>query len=364
MDSTRAAERTAFIDAAGWGEAAVTPFPGDASTRRYFRLTRGNETAVLMDAPAQAEGAACPPDASPQDRATLGYNALARLAGPNLAAFTGLSSELTARGFSAPRILSADMANGFLLLEDLGDRLFVHAIAQGEDESTLYAHAIDTLAAIYRASFPDRLTAHGAVWPLLDYDAPALGAEAGLFLDWYALHRAGPVSDTARAEWESIWNDLFAALDRHATGPALRDYHAENLLWLPDRDGPAKVGLLDFQDALFAHPAYDLVSLLEDARRDVDPSLAAPLKRRFMDQAGLEDAAAFDTAYAVLGAQRNAKILGIFIRLSQRDGKPKYLDFLPRVARHFVHDLSHPRLAALRRWTETHAPAVFDEAGR
>jgi aminoglycoside/choline kinase family phosphotransferase len=364
MDSTRAAERTDFIAEAGWGDAQVQPFPGDASTRRYFRLTRGGETAILMDAPAKAESAACPPDATPEERATLGYNALARLAGPNLTAFTGLASELTARGFSAPRILAADMGRGFLLLEDLGDRLFVHAIAEGENEQALYEHAIDTLAAIYRSSFPDRLSYSGAEWPLLDYDAPALGAETGLFLDWYAKHRAGTVSDAARAEWEAIWTDLFGALDVHASGPALRDYHAENLLWLPDRDGPARVGLLDFQDALFAHPAYDLVSLIEDARRDVDPALAAPLKRRFMEKAALSDAEAFDTAYAVLGAQRNAKILGIFIRLSERDGKPKYLSFLPRVARHFVNDLAHPALAPLKRWTEAHAPAVFEEAKR
>ena len=364
MESTRTAERARFIDAAGWGDAVVTAFPGDASTRRYFRLSRGTDSAVLMDAPVQAEGAACPPDATPEERAMIGYNALARLAGPNLAAFAGLSSELTARGFSAPRILSADMAGGFLLLEDLGDRLFVHAIKQGEDEATLYEHAIDTLAAIYRASFPGRLEAHGSQWPLLDYDAPALGAETGLFLDWYATHRSATVSDTARSDWDAIWGELFARLDVHAAGPALRDFHAENLLWLPERNGPAKVGLLDFQDALFAHPAYDLVSLIEDARRDVDPALATPLKRRFMDKTGLSDADAFDTAYAVLGAQRNAKILGIFIRLAQRDGKPKYLDFLPRVARHFVRDLSHPELAALKRWTEVHAPAVFEEAKR
>lgn len=364
MDSTREAERAAFIASAGWGDAAVRAFPGDASTRRYFRLTRGDDSAVLMDAPAKAESAACPPEATPEERVKLGYNALARLAGPNLAAFTGLASELTARGFSAPRILAADLEHGFLLLEDLGDRLFVHAIREGEDESALYEHAIDTLAALYRSSFPDRLSYASAEWPLLDYDAPALGAETALFLDWYAKHRAGTVGDAARAEWEAIWSDLFGALEAHASGPALRDYHAENLLWLPDRDGPARVGLLDFQDALFAHPAYDLVSLVEDARRDVSPALSAPLKRRFMDKAGLSGAEAFDTAYAVLGAQRNAKILGIFVRLSERDGKPRYLDFLPRVARHFVNDLAHPALAPLKRWTETHAPAVFEEAKR
>ncbi|MCW5724244.1 MAG: phosphotransferase [Maricaulaceae bacterium] len=354
-----------MLSAAGWGGAGREDFPGDASTRRYARLRQASETAILMDAPAGAEAPACPPEADEQARAALGYNALARLAGPNLAAFVGLSAALTARGFSAPRVLAAEMTAGYLLIEDLGDDLFARVIPERAHEGALYAAAVDALAAIYRSSFPDTVEAFGAAWRVLDYDAAALQAEADLFLDWYADKRAGAeIPAAARAEWRVIWAEAFKALSAHAPGLALRDYHAENLIWMPQRDGPAKVGLLDFQDALFAHPAYDLVSLIEDARRDVGPMLAIPLVERFFAAAGLRDAMAFDAAYAVLGAQRNAKILGIFVRLAHRDGKRRYLDLLQRVARHFIHDLSHPALAALRGWVKIHVPSVFEEARR
>lgn len=164
------------------------------------------------------------------------------------------------------------------------------------------------------------------------------------------------------AEWRAIWSRAFDRLEGCAPGLVLRDYHAENLIYLPERRGEAAVGLLDFQDALFGHPAYDLVSLLEDARRNVDRKLAIPLKARFVERAGIGDAAGFDAAYAVLGAQRNAKILGIFVRLALRDGKQRYLGMLPRVARHFVGDIQHPALMELNLWIKTHAEPVLLEA--
>lgn len=357
--SEREAEIGDFLRAAGWGEVRQQAFPGDASTRSYRRLFRGNETAVLMNAPAQAEAPACPPGASPEDRAALGYNALARLAGPNLAAFAGLTEALTARGFSAPRLLAADLPAGLLLLEDLGDDLFARAIPAGADETRLYASAVDTLAAIYRSSFPAELTAQGGHWTLLDYDTPAFLAETELLLDWFVRRQAGrEVTDHIRADWRKVWSAALERLPDTAPGLALRDYHAENLLWLPDRDGPAQTGLIDYQDALFAHPAYDLVSLLEDARRDVPADIQSAMKDRFVAAAQLTDREAFDTAYALLGAQRNAKILGIFVRLAVRDGKPKYLDLLPRVAGHFLTDLSHPALSEVRRLIQDLAPEV------
>jgi N-acetylmuramate 1-kinase len=362
-DSTRISERMAFLVGAGWRDAALQEFPGDASTRRYARLTRKNETAILMDAPAAAEAPVCPPGASPRERAALGYNAQARLAGSNLSAFAGIANALTARGFSAPRILAADFNSGFLLLEDLGDGLYARAIDDGANEALLYEHAIDALAAIYRSSFPTRMRAFGQDWIVSPYDRVALQVETGLFLDWYvAQYGQIDISDEMRTDWDAAWKTALAALDAHAPGLALRDFHAENLLWLPDRTATSRVGLIDFQDALFAHPTYDLVSLLEDARRDVDPALAEPLKERFFTKAGLADAAAFDAAFAVMGAQRNAKILGIFVRLAKRDKKPKYLDLIPRVARHFVRDLEHPALLDVRKWIQGHAPRVFDEA--
>lgn len=352
-----------FLSDAHWSDARQQPFPGDASTRSYRRLFKADQTAVLMNAPAQAEAPACPPDATAEQRAALGYNALARLAGPNLSAFAGLTEALTSRGFSAPRILAADLKNGLLLLEDLGDDLFAHAIPKGAPEEELYTHAIDTLAAIYRSSFPDQMSAYGGSWTVMAYDTPALLAETELLLDWYVRTHLGREVDTAlRENWRTVWTQAFDVLSAHAPGLALRDYHAENLIWLPDRDGPARTGLIDYQDALFVHPAYDLVSLLEDARRDVPADLAADVKQRFFEKAYLSDPDEFDAAYAILGAQRNAKILGIFVRLAVRDKKPKYLDLLPRVQRHFLTDISHPTLSEVRRLIQDIAPELLERA--
>jgi len=361
--SDRASAMDTFLENSGWGQARREPLPGDASTRRYIRLVDADRTAMLMDAPAAAEAPLCPPEASPAERAQLGYNALARLAGSNLAAFAGLANALCERGFSAPRILASDFEHGFLVLEDLGDDLIARLIPQQLHEGTIYALAVDVLAAIYRSTFGDHVSAGGEDWPLLAYDDTALMAEADLFLEWYLARHAGvELDDEARAEWVRLWTAAFKRLESCAPGLVLRDFHAENLLHLPDRDGEAALGLLDFQDALIGHPAYDLVSLLEDARRNVDRKLAIPLKARFVEKAGIADSAGFDAAYAVLGAQRNAKILGIFVRLAVRDGKQRYLDLLPRVARHFVADLQHPALMELNLWIKTHAGAVLLDA--
>ena len=360
----RDAARADFITACGWGGARVEPFPGDASTRRYFRLHRGDgATALIMDAPGGDEAPACPAGATPQERATLGYNALARLAGNNTAAFAAIAQALSARGFSAPKIVEADVSAGFLLIEDLGDDLFARVIPERAHEGGLYAHAVETLAAIQRSSIERAPEAFGHAWTIQDYDPTALQTEADLFLDWYAARRCGvQITDTLRADWHGAWAKILPALQAHAPGLVMRDYHAENLIWLPGREAEARVGLLDFQDALFGHPAYDLVSLLEDARRDVPGDLHRPLADRFFTKAMLSAREAFDAAYDVLAAQRNAKILGIFVRLVERDGKPRYAEFMPRVARHFVKDIANPALAPLQRLVREIAPDVFKEA--
>jgi aminoglycoside/choline kinase family phosphotransferase len=355
--SDRAAERRAFIAASGWGEASVESFPGDASSRRYFRLKRGDEIAVLQDAPRGEETPAEPEGASPADRGALGYNALARLAGPEPAAFACVSNELVIRGFSAPKILAADLDAGLLLLEDFGQDVYAKVIeADPLMEAPLYEAAVECLAEIYRSSFPAKMSFRNDNWRVRNYDETALLTETHLFLDWYAKDRGADISETARAEWDAIWRDLFGALNAHAPGLALRDFHAENLFWLPEREPVAKVGLIDFQDGLFVHPAYDLVSFLEDARRDVSPDLVDPLISQFYKQAKLSDEAAFRQAYAVLGAQRNAKILGIFVRLAERDGKSSYRDLIPRVHAHFVKNLSGDLFAHLRNWFDAHLP--------
>lgn len=355
--SERDLEIKAFLAGAGWGDADVQSFPGDASSRRYFRLTRGHELAVLQDAPRGAEAPAEPEGASAADRKALGYNAMARLAGPEPAAFACLSNELVIRGFSAPKILAADLDAGLILLEDFGPNVYAQVIKSDPAlEGPLYSAAVECLAEIYRSSFPAKMSFKDVSWRVRDYDDVALLTETHLFLDWYAVDKGAQLSVAARAAWDDIWRKLFGALDAHAPGLALRDFHAENLFWLPARESVAKVGLIDFQDGLFVHPAYDLVSFLEDARRDVSPELVGPLISQFCEQAKLSDEAGFRKAYAVLGAQRNAKILGIFVRLAERDGKPSYRDLIRRVHAHFVGNLSGDSFADLRDWFDTYLP--------
>ena len=360
MSSDREKQIVQFLANKGWGAARRDPVPGDASTRRYERLTMGLEKAVLMDAPPAAEGPACPVDASDKERQALGYNAMARLAGPDPAAFVCVARELTRRGFSAPRILAADLETGLILLEDLGDDLFAKVLLKHpEKETELYSNAVSSLAALYRSSFNPEMVHQNAQWGVQNYDPMALQAEADLFLEWYVPEFDGHVSDAAKAEWTELWQSAFQNLEAHASGLALRDFHAENIFHLTERDGPANVGLIDFQDALFAHPSYDLCSLLEDARRDVDPRIVPEMITQFCEEAGIEEDEKFRAAYAVQAAQRNAKILGIFVRLAKRDGKEKYLDLIPRVAAHFRKDISHPALAGLSKWIDENAPSII-----
>lgn len=357
---SRDAEIDKFLKEAKWDAATRIAVPCDASTRRYERLTLGAEKAVLMDAPKGAEAPSEPEGASVEERQALGYNALARLAGPNPEAFACIANELTKRGFSAPKILAADLDKGFMLLEDLGDSLYANVIAKDSAmERPLYEAAIDTLAAIYRSSFPAKMNFQGMPWRVRDYDAGALQAEADLFLDWYAKDLGRDIQGAAREEWHKIWAALFTNLSSHVSGLALRDFHAENIFWLSERQAVSRVGLIDFQDGLFAHPAYDLVSLIEDARRDVSPELANPLLERFCEKAGLKYDDTFKTAYAVMGAQRNAKILGIFVRLAERDGKPHYRELIPRVAAHFRNNLEDPKCADLKNWISVNVPEAL-----
>lgn len=359
----REAAIKAFLKASGWAKASRAAAAGDASSRRYERLTMGGKKAILMDAPRGAEAPAEPVGADEAARKALGYNAAARLAGPEPAAFVCIAEALTARGFSAPHILARDLEQGFLLLEDLGDDLFASVIEKNPaEEARLYAAAVDTLAAIYRSSFPADLTSGEARWRLRSYDRLALQTEVDLLLEWYGADQGVEISAHARAAWSEIWTQLFKVLDAHAPGLALRDFHAENIFWLPERQAPQRVGLIDFQDGLLAPPAYDLVSLLEDARRDVNPDLRSGLIARFCEKAGVENDAAFQNAYSVMGAQRNAKILGIFVRLAVRDNKPDYRRLIPRVKNLFLRDIQGEIFAPLRGWLETHMPDLLKPA--
>ncbi|HXM00320.1 MAG TPA: phosphotransferase [Rhizomicrobium sp.] len=353
MSAERGEEMRAFLKSAGWGDAAVTPLLGDASTRRYFRVAQGGRKAMLMDQPQHAETPVAAANATPQERRALGYNAVARLAGADTARFIATSNFLRAQGLSAPEIYAADPARGFVLIEDLGDDLYADILSNGADERELYGAAVDALAALHRESAPTVLPPDKA---LHAYDETALIAETDLMTDWFlptALGRAASAAETEehRGRWREVLKPILAA-------PSVfvhRDYHAQNLIWLPEREGLARVGLIDFQDAVAGTKSYDLVSLIEDARRDVSPALAEAMTQRYIAAAGV-DAARHRAEMAVMAAQRNAKIAGIFARLHKRDGKPRYLAFLPRVWGYLNRDLEHPALAPLKAWYDRTIP--------
>lgn len=352
----RAHSRAAFLDAAGWGKAEARALTADASTRSYERLRLGERRALLMNAPPAAEGAACPVDASPETRRKLGYNAMARLAGPNLHAYMAIAKTLRAAGLSAPEVYAADPARGFALIEDLGDDLYVRAIPKGADETTLYGAAVDALLRLHAAR---PAPPQSPQYTMLSYDRTALEAEIGLLIGWYWPHRSGaPVPASLATDYFAAWARVLSQLSA-PSDIILRDYHAENLLWLPAREGPRRVGIIDFQDGLVGCPAYDLVSLLEDARRDVGLALAEAMIERYVAggraQGGFDEAA-FRCDYAILAAQRNTKILGIFARLVNRDKKPRYQGFLPRVEAHFRRDLQRAPLAPVRAFFAAHFP--------
>jgi len=352
--------RVAFLDQAGLGAAERRPLPGDASTRRYERLhLPSGRTLMLMDQPPAAESTPCGPDWSDERRRAAGWNAMNRLSAGRLEAFASVAAWLRGQGLSAPDIVALDAPNGLAVLEDLGDGLFARLIEAGEAvEPELYFAAIDVLARLHHTPAPDVLSGNGVSWPLLDYDALALKAGADLFVEWYPkLDTRVVIGEDARAEWDALWTEVARRGAAGARTVAHRDYHAENLLWLPEREGLGRVGLIDFQDALRTHPSWDLHSLLHDARRDVSPELErAALDRYFAARPEVEREA-FLADYAALAALNEARILGIFARLVTRDGKPRYLGFMPRMWRHLERDLTAPGMEGLKAWFDRHVPA-------
>ncbi|WP_353200903.1 phosphotransferase [Sandarakinorhabdus sp.] len=306
----------AFLNAHGWGGAAVRPLAGDASFRRYFRVTLGTRSAVLMDAPPDKE------DSRP---------------------FLAIGKHLDTLGFSAPQAMAADLEQGLILLEDFGDARVNPVLAEDPGaEHEIYAAAVDLLAALHQHPPAD----------VPPYSEAEYLREARLFPDWY-LPAVGLVEASGHdAAWAPLWPALFT----HPPVLVLRDYHADNLMLL-DRPGHQRLGLLDFQDALAGHPAYDLASLLQDIRRTVSPELEAAMLARYVAARPELDEAAFRTAYAILAAQRNIKILGVFTRLYVRDGKPAYPLYHPRLWQMVNANLEHPALAPVKAWFDTHVPA-------
>jgi aminoglycoside/choline kinase family phosphotransferase len=356
--SDRETTRRDFLVAAGFADAAREALPGDASTRRYERLhTPTGATLILMDQPPSVETHPCPPDADPAARAALGYNAMARLAAGRVDAFVACAGYLRLLGLSAPLVLASDFAAGLAILEDLGDDLYARLIERGADETPLYDAAADVLVRLHRETAPIILEAGGATWPLLSYDAVALKTGGDLFLEWLPrLHPDLDFGHAARDEWEDLWAPIRAAGEAGASVFCHRDFHAENLIWMPNRSGAARVGLLDFQDALRAHPAWDLSMLLHDARRDVSSEREQAVLERYLQHRPDIDHAEFLAAFHALGALNNARILGLFARLVVRDQKPRYKAFMPRLWRYLDRCLADPAPAGLGAWFARHVP--------
>ena len=350
-----------FLAGAGWGAADRRPLPGDASTRRYIRLHLGGRTAMLMDQPQNVETATAPAAATPDQRRALGYNALARLAGADCGRFIATADYLRRCGLKAPEIYAADITHGFLVIEDLGNDLYTDVLQQDGDERRLYEAAIDALVALHELPAPEQLSQEK---PLFAYDEAALLAEIDLLTEWFFPQALGRTADAAEtAHHRALWSAVLKQLDGGPTVFVHRDYHAQNLLWRGSLPGLERVGIIDFQDAVSGSPAYDVVSLLEDARRDVSPELSDAMTTHYLGRSrcggSAGDRAHFRASAAVLAAQRNVKIAGIFARLAKRDSKPRYLAHLPRVWRYLERDLRHDVLAPVKDWYDaTIAPAA------
>lgn len=305
-----------FLEKAGWAGAELVPVAGDASFRRYFRARKGSDVAILMDAP--------PPHEDPRP-------------------FITMARYLRDQGFNAPEILADDLTHGLVLIEDFGDhRMREHLNEKPEDEEKIYRQTMDLVRDL-----------HGKpAAQLPSYDWEQYLREVKLLIEWYcpALN-IDPDIDGFVDCWQQVLDPVLAAQTNPVT--VMRDYHAENIMLLDD----GRLGLLDFQDALAGHKAYDLVSMLQDARRDVSDELEESMLGYYLSEFNDQDAIDFRSHYAVLGAQRNTKIIGIFTRLFVRDGKDRYLDFLPRMWRLLEKDLRHPALEPVTDWFDQNIPA-------
>jgi tRNA threonylcarbamoyl adenosine modification protein YjeE len=340
-----------FLADAGLLAAARERMPGDASTRSYARLVNGDGSAILMNSPRRPDGPAIYDGKS--------YSAAVHLA-EDVKPFVAIDNGLRAHGFSAPAIRHADLDLGFLITEDFGSA----AIVEGDPPRPIverYESATDMLAELHRKPLPETVP----VAPQLTYDIPLYDVDAwlvemGLMLEWYLPDRGAEVSQAQRDEFVTMWRALLA---KPAAAPrtwVMRDFHSPNIIWLGERTGILRVGIIDFQDAVLGPAAYDLVSLLQDARIDVPEQLELALLTRYM-KARLAadrrfDPAGFAELYAIMSAQRNTRLLGTFARLNRRDGKPQYLRHQPRIWTYLKRSLAHPALAAFRDWYAANVP--------
>jgi len=313
-----------FVESSGWAEADLFPLPLDASFRSYIRLTLNGESRMLMDAPPGKE---------------------------KLPEYLRINEHLRELGLRVPRVYARDLEQGFALIEDFGDDTFTRLLARGDNEQDLYLKAVDVLVHMHSAG------GHATEIDVPSYDMDALLAEVELFLDWFVPAARGWEATAAEKHaYREAWRSALAGISMDRSTLVLRDYHVDNLMVVPDGPNASKCGLLDFQDALIGARAYDLVSLVEDARRDVSQTIKAAVLSRYFDKCADVVPDKMKEDMALLGAQRHAKVAGIFLRLSRRDQKDVYLAHMPRVLRLLAQALDHPMLAEVRKVTESLVP--------
>lgn len=341
-----------FLEQAGYLEANRRRMAGDASTRSYARLIRDDGVFILMNAPKRPDGAPI--------YAGKSYSAAVHLA-EDVRPFVAIANGLRAQGISAPVIHHADLDTGFLITEDFG----TEGVIAGSPPAPMierYQAATDMLAMLHSKTLPDTLP----LLPHRDYaipifDTEALLIEVGLMPEWYLPDRGAAPSEVLQAEFIALWRDLLTSIEVTVRTWVLRDFHSPNMIWLPERDGINRVGVIDFQDTVLGPPAYDVVSLLQDARIDVPEATELALLSRYIKARRTAapdfDAAGFAELYAIMSAQRNTRLLGTFARLNRRDGKPHYLKHQPRIWTYLTRSLAHPRLAEFRAWYERYVPA-------
>lgn len=348
-----------FLSTTRWAKAERRFLEGDASFRRYetLHLPQG-EAAVLMDMPARPDG--------PAVKGGKPYSAIAHLA-EDIRAVIAVNSVLLDKGYSAPKSEAQDLEHGFAVMEDLGRNVYGRMMREGANMAEPMSAAVAVLACMAGHDWPQDVALPKGIYRVPLYDIGAQLIEVDLLPSWFWPHVTGSgIPDQALQEFEGLWRDLLPLTQGGRPVWVLRDYHSPNLLWLPEREGLKRVGLIDTQDCLMGHPAYDLASLLQDARVDIDFAFADALYAEYCALRSASsgfDRTAFDVAYAILGAQRATKILGIFARLSKRDGKHGYLRHVPRVSRYLERNLAHPRLAGLKSWFDRHLPPAQRERG-
>lgn len=351
----------AFLTSRGWHAATRERMPADASSRRYERLSNGPDGAsgLLMDMPAR-------PDGEPVHNG-LPYSRIAHLA-EDIRAVEAINLGLQAQELSAPEIFAIDTCSGLAVIEDFGASSFRSLVDDAEQFGLCLTSAVMMLARMANTKWPEQVgLSSGEVYRLSQYDMDALLIEAELCLDWYWPYMTSKsLSDDIRDEFMVAWREVLRLVSTNTPVWVLRDFHVDNLFWLPARDGDRKVGLIDTQDCVLGHPAYDLASLLQDVRVTIPADVEKDYFDMYVAARSAEedgfDAGSFAAAYAVLGAQRATKILGIFARLNARDGKPGYLKHLPRTSDVLEHNLRHPALASVKVWFDYHLPDKLRES--